>query len=417
MAPSLPTSGNPVEQRLLVDADSRQRRPACHHLHRRRHLHAGRRCARSRSTSARRTAPTESTTTATEVDCADLDCDGTPCDDGAFCTENDSCQNGTCTAGGARDCGDPSTCTADSCNEASRSVRAPAGGRTTRRATTVRSARDTDTCQGGTCVPGPARDCSRRQRLYGRLLQRGRRMPATTRALPDELRPAKTALFCSVRRQPVTAAACVAGRRAIAPTPTRAPPTAAARRRTSASTIRRRCRRRPATTGCSARTPTPARAVPVPRPGAQLRRRQRLYGRLLRRGDERAASMRRCRRTRPANDGALLHRGRRLSQRAPVPGRCATATDTSGCTVDGCNDVWTSAFTTRPRCRGRRCDDGSVLHRRRRLRRRRLHRHGARLQRYERLHRGQLRRVRGPVRQRPAAAAGQPPATTRSSAP
>ena len=44
--------------------------------------------------------------------------DGTSCDDGRFCTENDICSAGTCTGGGPRDCsGVSATCRVGMCNE------------------------------------------------------------------------------------------------------------------------------------------------------------------------------------------------------------------------------------------------------------------------------------------------------------
>jgi len=39
------------------------------------------------------------------------------CDDGLFCTDGDSCSAGNCIPGAARDCGDANACTIDSCNE------------------------------------------------------------------------------------------------------------------------------------------------------------------------------------------------------------------------------------------------------------------------------------------------------------
>jgi len=41
------------------------------------------------------------------------------CDDGQFCTVGEMCSNGTCALGAARACGDTNTCTADTCNETS----------------------------------------------------------------------------------------------------------------------------------------------------------------------------------------------------------------------------------------------------------------------------------------------------------
>jgi cysteine-rich repeat protein len=42
---------------------------------------------------------------------------GTGCEDGDFCTVNDACQAGSCTAGPARSCADTNACTTDTCDE------------------------------------------------------------------------------------------------------------------------------------------------------------------------------------------------------------------------------------------------------------------------------------------------------------
>src|SRR6185295_2174689 len=42
---------------------------------------------------------------------------GASCSDGAFCTTTDTCQSGTCVPGPARNCADTNSCTVDSCNE------------------------------------------------------------------------------------------------------------------------------------------------------------------------------------------------------------------------------------------------------------------------------------------------------------
>ncbi len=83
----------------------------------------------------------------------------TACDDGAFCTTDDTCDNGVC-SGAPRDCGDGNACTLDSCNEATdRCVNdaAPLNG----------SACDdglfctiNDTCQSGVCTSGGPRNCA-----------------------------------------------------------------------------------------------------------------------------------------------------------------------------------------------------------------------------------------------------------------
>ncbi|MBN1774676.1 MAG: hypothetical protein JXB32_25670 [Deltaproteobacteria bacterium] len=44
--------------------------------------------------------------------------DGTACNDGVYCTVGETCTGGTCGGGTARDCGDGDPCTSDSCSEA-----------------------------------------------------------------------------------------------------------------------------------------------------------------------------------------------------------------------------------------------------------------------------------------------------------
>ena len=54
-----------------------------------------------------------------KVGCVGKPADGGPCDDGDACTINDSCSNGTCAAGKAKDCDDNNPCTTDSCKDGS----------------------------------------------------------------------------------------------------------------------------------------------------------------------------------------------------------------------------------------------------------------------------------------------------------
>jgi hypothetical protein len=74
---------------------------------------------------------------------------GTVCNDGQYCTINDNCQSGTCSSGGARNCADGLTCTADTCNEASDACQNPLS--------------PSYCLIGGTCVAeganDPANDC------------------------------------------------------------------------------------------------------------------------------------------------------------------------------------------------------------------------------------------------------------------
>ncbi|MGM0557096.1 MAG: MopE-related protein [Myxococcota bacterium] len=86
--------------------------------------------------------------------------DGTSCDDGQYCTTNDTCQQGTCTAGPARQCGAAGgSCRTGTCDEANDTCTGdPVPDGT--------SCDDgsfctiDDSCQAGTCSPGLPRDCS-----------------------------------------------------------------------------------------------------------------------------------------------------------------------------------------------------------------------------------------------------------------
>jgi hypothetical protein len=87
--------------------------------------------------------------------------DGIPCEDGDLCTLNDTCQGGTCKAGSPKSC----PASTDPCKV---NVCVPATGNCV-----SENAEDgipcedgdlctlNDTCQGGTCRPGTAVDCSR----------------------------------------------------------------------------------------------------------------------------------------------------------------------------------------------------------------------------------------------------------------
>ncbi|MBI5543491.1 MAG: hypothetical protein HY901_06350 [Deltaproteobacteria bacterium] len=89
---------------------------------------------------------------------------GGACDDSAYCTVGDHCSAGSC-VGSARDCSSlDATCTRGSCNEAQRACVSVPGGDGT-------SCEDghyctvDDTCEGGTCHGGAARDCSDQETL------------------------------------------------------------------------------------------------------------------------------------------------------------------------------------------------------------------------------------------------------------
>jgi len=90
----------------------------------------------------------------TTGDCAFTNIGG-PCSDGLFCTTGDTCTAGVCVPSGVS-CDDGNPCTIDSCDEGLDTC------------SNVNSndpcddgffCTDGDTCSGGSCVPGPARNC------------------------------------------------------------------------------------------------------------------------------------------------------------------------------------------------------------------------------------------------------------------
>jgi alpha-tubulin suppressor-like RCC1 family protein len=82
-----------------------------------------------------------------------------PCNDGNNCTVNDQCAAGTCKPGAAKTCDDFNACTVDVCN-------APSGACSYTNAATGTPCDDgnkctlADTCDGGTCKPGAAQNCT-----------------------------------------------------------------------------------------------------------------------------------------------------------------------------------------------------------------------------------------------------------------
>jgi len=84
--------------------------------------------------------------------------DATACDDGLFCSVGDLCQAGTCLSGAARDC----SAVADQCNDGAcdelvdACVPLPVANGTSCEAT---ACTDPDSCQSGTCLAGPVRNC------------------------------------------------------------------------------------------------------------------------------------------------------------------------------------------------------------------------------------------------------------------
>ena len=84
---------------------------------------------------------------------------GTECDDGLYCTNGDSCQEGVCEGGPPNDCGDSAPdCNSIVCDEASRSCGVvPADEGTTCQLADLCVAGST--CQAGVCSGGAANDC------------------------------------------------------------------------------------------------------------------------------------------------------------------------------------------------------------------------------------------------------------------
>jgi len=93
------------------------------------------------------------------ADCADPDCNDTACDDGLFCTDSDSCSAGAC-VGTPRTCGDGNGCTIDSCDEGADSCVHDAAAANGNSCEDGQYCTVGDTCSGGACGSGPARDCS-----------------------------------------------------------------------------------------------------------------------------------------------------------------------------------------------------------------------------------------------------------------
>jgi hypothetical protein len=92
-------------------------------------------------------------------DCTTL-ADNDPCEDGLFCTVGDHCEGGVCVPGPARDCsasGDQ--CNDGVCNEGTDACEAqPKAGTPT--CDDGLFCTVGDLCESGACVPGSARDCS-----------------------------------------------------------------------------------------------------------------------------------------------------------------------------------------------------------------------------------------------------------------
>ena len=77
------------------------------------------------------------------------------CEDGNACTINDKCSGGSCKPGGVKVCNDGNLCTDDSCNPATGCKVTP----NTLPCDDANACTTADTCAGGSCVGGPAKDC------------------------------------------------------------------------------------------------------------------------------------------------------------------------------------------------------------------------------------------------------------------
>ena len=86
--------------------------------------------------------------------------DGTPCSDGEFCTTLDSCQAGTCVGGPALDCSNlDAGCQVGTCNENTNACETTAGPDGVL-CDDLQFCTATDTCSNGVCVGSGATDCS-----------------------------------------------------------------------------------------------------------------------------------------------------------------------------------------------------------------------------------------------------------------
>ena len=82
--------------------------------------------------------------------------DGTTCSDSNACTTGDQCVGGTCQAGGAVNCDDGNSCTADVCN----SVTGCSHSNSSVACDLDANACTADQCSGGVCAPGAAKVCN-----------------------------------------------------------------------------------------------------------------------------------------------------------------------------------------------------------------------------------------------------------------
>jgi len=125
-----------------------------------------------------------------------------PCEDGEFCTVSDTCSGGACGAGPARDCGDANACTDDSCNE---------GTDVCDNVNNTAPCDDglfctvSDVCAAGTCGGAP-KDCGDGNVCTSDVCDEG----ADSCTNPNNTDPCEDGLFCTTG-DTCAAGACVAG--------------------------------------------------------------------------------------------------------------------------------------------------------------------------------------------------------------
>ncbi|MCW5891699.1 MAG: hypothetical protein KIT14_14280 [bacterium] len=83
--------------------------------------------------------------------------DGSGCSDANLCTTNDTCQGGVCVGGPARNCDDDNSCTTDTCVPATGCKRTPLENGAA--CTDENACTQGDACIRGTCIGGTAVDC------------------------------------------------------------------------------------------------------------------------------------------------------------------------------------------------------------------------------------------------------------------
>jgi len=86
--------------------------------------------------------------------------DGLACNDGAFCTVNDTCSGGSCSGGSARDCSDGNGCTIDSCDEINDICINDAAAADGNACDDGLFCNVGEQCSNGACLGGSPRNCS-----------------------------------------------------------------------------------------------------------------------------------------------------------------------------------------------------------------------------------------------------------------